>query len=168
MRFRKPRRVQNRSGHFSINVRPDYAFERESKRLIFVFTIAGPCLWKESAVQHIGKQDGVGTIGQAEAIEDSLFRQSVNAGELFHALLQFRTLLKLLNEAMGCIYGTFNPSMRLILVELEHQIYGELIGGIFLPPEEWNFENVENSVPDLVQGPKKKWPNDRVVRSNSL
>jgi hypothetical protein len=52
-RLRKPRRIQDRSGPLSIDVRPDFAAPGISERLKFIFAVLGAVLWKVSILDYI-------------------------------------------------------------------------------------------------------------------
>src|SRR5712672_2372707 len=60
-------------------------------------------------------------------------------------------LFEILHKLPICVRGTADQSTRLAMAELQHDISCELIGRVFLSPENRDIVLVEHCVPNLVQ-----------------
>ena len=118
-RLRKPGRIQHRSGHLPINVRTHFSAPPTAERFKFVFAVVSASLWEKPILQHIGEQLGVGPIGQAQKIVETLLRQAVDAGVFLQSLLHRGILFVILHELIGRVDSASDQSARRILAKLQ-------------------------------------------------
>jgi hypothetical protein len=99
-----------------------------------------------SDLDEITESVSIGAEGEAHEIEETLGRCTMHAGERD----QPRRYFRILNSVPVGVGGPHHKPARILFAKQQHHIGGEIIRGVFGPPEQRNVEKIEHRVPHFV------------------
>ena len=160
-RIGQPARVVHFSRKLAIDTRSDQPFESLFDLLVFVFATLSPVFRQMSFLHDIGEQLGIGAIGDTQHVVELLRGRPVLVRKGRHRRWRSRRLLCLGLIAVG---SPQNQPARFLLAKMQHDVGGNLVGGILLAPEQRHIEEVEQRMAKLVQEHIEQRPKQSVKR----